>query len=811
MATLGGATPIRVSSPYRGPVAVLVDPEDDVPNVEMSVRLDDYLNDKIQTRADFASLPELLVKVEQQTKHLQEQLQDARSKLDASKQASADYTSKMLEQTKQFKIQQKSVQKRLKIVTNSDSPEEATKFLKGPMERLRRVELAAAYVQLLKDVDDLINDARSHLPAEPKEALKSYVQLKELSISLIQLQEEAEGAAVHLVGYVQKAVEGLWAEMQKIMTDEFEAILKKAEWPGIQRAPTREWSDCFEKLLDLQAPEILTAREPLILLPMSVLAKNFRLQFKYHFFSDKPTNATHRLGEFFFEWFIGTIAKWQDYLRETLSPILAAHFRGSILAGNSLYVDPVAAFITALLPVMKEKIDLLLTDIINDPQLLSRFIPQLMKFDEALRTRFNYDAGNPELGWKGLTWDVLSQWFNPWLSAEKEFALARYREIIRSPDNGQIDFDSSSPGKTKHTHGSTKVMDLLQTVTYQYQPLRRFSHKVKFLIDIQAEILDQYYGLLNDSLEAYMSATTTVGRTLHGISREEQAKLEGVGGLEILCKVYGSADYVTAMLKEWSNDEFFVDLWDQLQNRAKVTEVDANLVGEMTYGEVKDCTSNAVGSEEEGSVFDVTINNFERLQKKSESLLIEAVKYSFQTSFRQYFSKPQWTTVGADSAPTPSVLAITPELDQPLRVLKENMTFLYKTLSYPPFRRIWRSSFDYLQDLLFQEVLVKQDFSSLGSARFVQDILAIQSVVQSCIDSTSRSASVLGMEKLKEGAALLSLPVEAHEEQVSLKDAYQEIFSDAKGAERMLKKLGLERLSNFEARRILQHRVEASL
>lgn len=218
-------------------------------------------------------------------------------------------------------------------------------------------------------------------------------------------------------------------------------------------------------------------------------------------------------------------------------------------------MDPVAAFITALLPVMKEKVDLLLTQISNDPQLLSRFIPQLMNFDEALRTKFNYDGGNTELGWKGLTWDVLTQWFNPWLSAEKEFALARYREIVSSSDNGQIDFDSGGLGKTKHTHGSTKVMDLLETVTEQYKPLRRFSHKVKFLIDIQAEILDQYYGVLNDSLEAYMSSTTAVGRTLHGISKEDQAKLEGVGGLESLCKVYGSADFVIVMLKEWSNDE----------------------------------------------------------------------------------------------------------------------------------------------------------------------------------------------------------------------------------------------------------------
>jgi hypothetical protein len=201
----------------------------------------------------------------------------------------------MREQKRLFESQREAVLKRLMVVVRSDTPEEATALLKGPMEKLRRVELAKAYVELLKDVDGMKKEARSFLPNHPKMALKPYIRLRELSMSMVDLQREAEGAAPHLVNYVQGATSKLWIDMQKIMTDEFEAILKATKWPDVAQPPSRQWQDCFERLLDLQSPEYMAAREPLALLPMTVLAKNFISQFRYHFFTDKATSQIHRV------------------------------------------------------------------------------------------------------------------------------------------------------------------------------------------------------------------------------------------------------------------------------------------------------------------------------------------------------------------------------------------------------------------------------------------------------------------------------------------------------------------------------------
>lgn len=166
------------------------------------------------------------------------------------------------------------------------------------MEKLRRLELARAYIELLKEVDDLTEEARSHLPSDPKEALKPYSRLKHLSVSLRSLQGPAEEAGVHIVKYIEERTEMLWEEMKNIMSDEFQVVLKKNNWPSLTGTLDQEWSDSFEKLLDLQTPELLTARGTVILLPMAVMTKYFVQEFRYHFMSLRPTNSQSSVSNF---------------------------------------------------------------------------------------------------------------------------------------------------------------------------------------------------------------------------------------------------------------------------------------------------------------------------------------------------------------------------------------------------------------------------------------------------------------------------------------------------------------------------------
>lgn len=58
----------------RSPIAVLLNPETDVPLAERDIRVEDWMNDKIQTVADLADFSSLLASVETQKQQLEYQV-----------------------------------------------------------------------------------------------------------------------------------------------------------------------------------------------------------------------------------------------------------------------------------------------------------------------------------------------------------------------------------------------------------------------------------------------------------------------------------------------------------------------------------------------------------------------------------------------------------------------------------------------------------------------------------------------------------------------------------------------------------------
>lgn len=536
--------------------------------VSIDTRVEDYLDDKFQSTADLDSFDELLANVETQRNQLQTQLDSAVRELEDARRTADGRQASLLARIDDFQKLQRSIDIRVKVAAASDAPSQAIARLQAPMKKLHAVELAQKYLELLQDVERLRADARAHLPGSPKAALEPYTTLKALALRLRDLQEEE---ALHLVDYVDGVTGALWNEMKNTMSAELETVLGARNWPRVDphSEMDEEWLACFEKLIDLQMPEIVHSSNVVSLLPFDVMTGIFVAEFRFHFLSDKPTSSPQSVATHCFPWFLTTIEKWEDFFRDNTGHLLFSKFQDTPIASKTVYVDPVCALVTAMLPVMKEKVHAVAQGATHNPSFLSGFMSKLMNFDDNVRTKFNYDGGDGENGWPGLAAGVLDEHFDTWFHAEREFALERFNTIMDSQDARKIDYDFATQGKMKPTYAATQITDLLRSVTTQYERLRKFRHKIKFLIDIQLDILDAYHDRLRGSLEAYQSITSTLGRTLHGVTKEQQAAMEGTGALETLCKVIGSADHIANTLTEWSDEEvrFFIDLVDSMLTR----------------------------------------------------------------------------------------------------------------------------------------------------------------------------------------------------------------------------------------------------
>ncbi|KAM4057895.1 RINT-1 / TIP-1 family protein [Hirsutella rhossiliensis] len=771
------------------------------PGTSLDMRVEDFLDDRLQSTADLDTLDELLASVETQRTQLQSQLDDAVRELDEARRTAQDRHLSLQARIDDFNQLQQSIDVRAKVAAASDAPSEAIARLKRPMKKLQTVDLAQKYLLLLQDVEALRAEARSHLPASPKAALKPYARLKELAMKLRAVQG-SEG--LHLVDHVERVTDVLWSEMKKTMSAELEAVLTKRQWPRVdpQSQMDDEWIACFEKLLDLQMPELVHSPGVVSLLPFDVMTKMFVTEFRFHFLSDKPTSNLQAVGSHCFPWFLATIDKWEAFFRDNLSHLLSAKFRDGPLDTKTAYLDPVCGFVTAMLPVMREKVQVVAAEAIKNPPYLSGFMSQLMALDDDIRARYSYDGGDPELGWPGLAADVLDTHFDDWFQVERDFALERFEKTLESQDARKIDYDYAVAGKMKPTFAAVRILDLLRAVTSKYERLHKLKHKLRFLTDIQLDILDGYHDRLRGSLEAYQSITSTLGRTLHGATREQLAALEGTGALETLCKVAGSADRVASTLSEWSDEEFFAALWEDIQAR-DARRRSSEVGRDGLQGRLPD--TSAEGDEESG-IFDETVAAYTMRRKAAEELLTGALTESHSKAFRAYLNQVQWTTVGETAVlDDPSQLSITPELDEPLHVLKRNLDFLYKTLSTASLRRVWHEALDRLQDMLWNGVLVRQSFTTLGAAQFAHDGAAILALVDRYLPGGSSA-----LEALREGTRLLNLPASVGEgaSGTTLKEASDRAFTSNDEARRVLEELGLEALTPVNARHILERRVE---
>ncbi len=197
-----------------------------------------------------------------------------------------------------------------------------------------------------------------------------------------------------------------------------------------------------------------------------------------------------------------------------------------------------------------------------------------------------------------------------------------------------------------------------------------------------------------------------------------------------------------------------------------------------------------------------------------------------------------------------------------LQPLDACLAFLARALGRPALRRVGRQLARFVQAQLWDGMLLRHRFSAHGAAQFARDVAAMWRVIDSRVGAAGQGA--LGMKRLRDALVLLNLPAagsfapgnttstthlhlqfqpstststfhlllqfyvpltqragdvdsadaeglnarSATMTMMSLHEAEEEIFADNDRARAALEKLGLQFLSESDARSVLERRVD---
>lgn len=371
--------------------------------------------------------------------------------------------------------------------------------------------------------------------------------------------------------------------------------------------------------------------------------------------------------------------------------------------------------------------------------------------------------------------------------------------------------------------------------------------------------------------------TSTLGKVIQGsagTTTETRIKndVHGMYGLESLCKVFGSAEYLERKLSDWSDDIFFLELWDELQDRARRNSGENGSIGrDLTTSEVASRTSTTIvqnnhdldgagDTDPSGALFDETASAYRRLRLKAEEQINGLLINVITSSLRPYSKVTGWSSLSSPDT-TSTTLSHSPSLDNSLRLLSDFLSFLSKVLSPSPLRRITRQLCLAMQKYLWDNVLMRHNFSASGTEQLKADMDAIQKVIDASIGFTGDAER--GMRRLNDGIRLLGLaikpstskssaaektqeegeaegwgfdeddngegeadtdvgvgetpdstpdenvtPLEENEKVFSLWEVEKRIFRSNESARTVLAEMGIETLTESDARSILERRVE---
>ncbi|KAG0703168.1 RINT-1 family protein [Suillus ampliporus] len=611
---------------------------------------------------------------------------------------------------------------------------------------LKELESVRAYVAVIERTLTLSEGALAQLRGAPSpistSSMSEYNRLSAFVNNVVQTCNAVQDIgsveqSLHLVTFVRRIRNKTWSDIKAMFSAKLTSALDNLKWPMPVDYPAasvhdrKSFESAFKDLILLQeigeniegsTNQLERGSEGLY--PLETLAHAISLRFKYHFETERETNRLDKP-----EWYLSHIMNVAHDHRSFMENVI----QRLLLGTKYQRVNAWQNYITLLLPILERKLRLTVPTLLSHPALLAHTVYQALIFDSNMR-ELGYEfvvsaeaKKNEEKG--GVSSVILGQkeWFGAWLEGEKKFAEDQYHEIISASDAWVIVHDDSndsdgykvsrSVAELKATNSARRIKAQVEQITDRYSPLPSFAQRTRFLIHVQLPILEQYYSRVSSSLDAFETLSSALVRAVPGALGVEGAKTDsrkltgGIEGSQRLCKALLSARYVESAMQQWGEEEFFLELWTEINHRAAL----------RTRAEMHPSLPNSADRRSsdapECTIFEELITQYTNLVSRAEDMLVSQVCGETEIALRPHFVAITTPKDDGDVQNVDDGIAVPPSLLPSIALLSAHLTFLRNTLSTAVTTHIYRRIAARISEHILQREVLFRPGLTRGQSR----------------------------------------------------------------------------------------------
>ncbi|KAI9016381.1 TIP-1 family-domain-containing protein [Phycomyces nitens] len=612
--------------------------------------------------------------------------------------------------------------------------------LKDLESKLRTTEHAKSYVKALLVASELSTRALKLVENDPEAAIVPFRQLIKLRAHVASQITRQDDYGVNLIHQLEIYQDRLWKELNNVLAKNFKDSLCALKWPAPIKPPygleLREKLQVFEKAFynllllhksaENEKASISSEHKTELPTPIAIMLQDLSLRFKFHFEGSKPTNRLDKP-----EWYLShvktTISSHLPFLVTTVQPVVDRVFDQERISVKDF-------FIFGLLQDVSRKLKKTVPRILAQPSWLSHTVHEVLEFDKSLENEFAYVSPRPSD--KSSSSVILDNpdWFGAWFAAEKQFAQTRYDEIIQDSqafevDSEEVDSNGKSlgpggdPRNVKGTKSSIKILNLIESVTEAYKLVPSLAQKFRFLVEIQLTLLGYYHQRISSALDSFealslIRSVPVPGALPDSVTGVMTATETGgtISALRRLYRWWASAHTLAEGIRDWSEDDFFLDMQYQVsQNIEAVEAIMDNLPAHENMFALKLSSNWETPS---NSFFAESLEAFDSLSQRIEKLFVKIVAKEWATNAREYAKKDTWWQTSSDQLSG----EISSELYVPLQSLWISCQFLYTTLPLSDYLSVYRSISEEIEDWYWRNIITQNQFSRNGSLQLEVDM-----------------------------------------------------------------------------------------